>query len=143
MTVPAEGPDKSPSGEADDGSAGLVLRMWEALGRGDIEPLRDALAPGAQWLPVYEDWGGCDGREEILDWLEYSLSQGLKGRIEETVEVGPHVLVAFRPDGPVNPDRPLDEGIAYMVLTLAGGAVTEMKGCADRASALAYMGAGG
>jgi hypothetical protein len=49
------------------------------------------------------------------------------------------VLVAFRPERPTEtPNRPLDHGIAYMVVTIDGGQITDLKGCADRAAALRY-----
>ena len=61
-----------------------------------------------------------------------------RGRIEETIQNGQRVLVAFRPEQPIGGGRPLDDGIAYMVVTIRGGKIVEMKGCADRASAVAY-----
>jgi hypothetical protein len=33
---------------------------------------------------------------------------------------------------------PLDGGIAYMVVTIRAGQITELKGCADRAAARTY-----
>jgi Tfp pilus assembly protein PilX len=34
--------------------------------------------------------------------------------------------------------RPLDEGVAYVAVTVSDGLIVELKGCADRAAALAY-----
>jgi len=49
------------------------------------------------------------------------------------------VIVAFRPEQPSDvANRPLDGGIAYMVVTISDGKITELKGCADRASAVSY-----
>jgi hypothetical protein len=48
------------------------------------------------------------------------------------------VIVAFRPKQPAQVDRPLDEGVAYMVVTILDGQIVEMKGCADRAAAMTY-----
>jgi hypothetical protein len=39
-------------------------------------------------------------------------------------------------------DRPLDDGIAYVVVTIRAGKIIEMKGCADRAAAIAYSQSG-
>jgi hypothetical protein len=64
----------------------------------------------------------------------------LRGRIEGTIQTGPRVLVAFRPEQPSDTgDRPLDDGIAYMVVTISDGKIIELKGCADRATAQAYL----
>ncbi len=46
--------------------------------------------------------------------------------------------MAFRPDQPRNDDRPLDQGIAYVVVTMRDGLVIELKGCADRIAAMTY-----
>jgi hypothetical protein len=48
------------------------------------------------------------------------------------------VIVAFRPEQPAQLDRPVDEGIAYMVVTIRDGHIVEMKGCADRSAAVSY-----
>ena len=63
----------------------------------------------------------------------------MRGRIEETIQTGPRVLVAFRPEQPSDAgDRPFDDGIAYMVVTISDGKIIELKGCADRATAVTY-----
>jgi hypothetical protein len=55
------------------------------------------------------------------------------------IQSGPRVLVAFRPEQPADAaNRPLDDGIAYMVVTISDGVITELKGCADRAVAMVY-----
>ncbi len=63
----------------------------------------------------------------ILTVIRRNLHSGLVGRIEETVEVGGRIVVAFRPDQPRNDDRPLDQGIAYVVVTMRDGLVVELK----------------
>ncbi|HEY7933635.1 MAG TPA: hypothetical protein VID48_07400 [Solirubrobacteraceae bacterium] len=68
-----------------------------------------------------------------------NLATGLRGRIEETTQTGPRLLVAFRPEQPRDDDRPLENGIAYVVVTIGQEKIVELKGCADRAGALAYI----
>jgi hypothetical protein len=46
--------------------------------------------------------------------------------------------VAFRPDHPRDDGRPLDQGIAYVVVTIRDERVIELKGCADRTAAMTY-----
>ena len=46
--------------------------------------------------------------------------------------------MAFRPEQPFHGERPLDDGIAYVVVTMRDGQIVEMKGCADRANAISY-----
>jgi ketosteroid isomerase-like protein len=120
----------------------LLHRVWEAMSvEGDLGVLEGALDPEAQWLGV-EDGQICENRKMILEVMKRNLPRGFAGRIEETVEVGERIVVAFRPDRPRDDGRPLDRGIAYVVVTMRDGHVTELKGCADRVAAMAYAQSG-
>lgn len=117
----------------------LLHRTWEAMTGGDFAVLEESLAEGAKWHGV-DDGQLCAGRTEILDVMTRNLPGRLRGRIEETIQTGPRVLVAFRPEQPFDAgERPLDDGIAYMVVTIREGKLVELKGCADRATAQAYL----
>jgi ketosteroid isomerase-like protein len=116
----------------------LVRRAWDALTQGGPEVLGEVLAPGTQWYGV-EDGQLCDGRKAIIGVMSRNLAGSLRGRIEETIQDGSRVVVAFRPEQSAQLDRPVDEGIAYMVVTIRDGQIAEMRGCADRATALSYV----
>ena len=117
----------------------LLHRAWEAMSvAGDLSVLEGALAPEAKWRGVEDGPWICENRKMILTVMERNLDGGLVGRIEETVEVGERIVVAFRPDQPRDNGRPLDQGIAYVVVTMRDGRVVELKGCADRAAAMTY-----
>jgi ketosteroid isomerase-like protein len=120
----------------------LVRRAWDALIEGGPEGLGEVLAPDAQWYGV-EDRQLCDGREAIIDVMSRNRAGRLRGRIEETIQDGSRVIVAFRPEQPAQLDRPVDDGIAYMVVTIRHGQIVEMKGCADRSVAVSYAQSGG
>ncbi len=116
----------------------LLHRAWETMSvKGDLSVLEGALDPEAQWLGV-EDGQICENRKMILKVMKRNLTVGFAGRIEETVEVGGRIVVAFRPDHPRDDGRPLDQGVAYVVVTMHNGRVIELKGCADRAAAMTY-----
>ncbi len=115
----------------------LLHRTWEAMAQGDFTVLEHTLAPDAEWHGV-EDGQLCGNRNAILDVMRRNLPGRLRGRIEETIQAGPRVIVAFRPERPAQVDRPLDEGIAYIVVTIRDGQIVELNGCADRTAALAY-----
>jgi ketosteroid isomerase-like protein len=104
---------------------------------GDLSVLERTLVPDAQWL-VVEDGQICENRKMILTVMKRNLTRGFAGRIEETVEIGGRIVVAFRPDQPRVDGRPLDQGVAYVVVTMRDGLVVELKGCADRAAAMTY-----
>jgi len=123
------------------GSVQLVREMWDALSRGELAPLEEALSPDARWRAVEDGPWNCENRATILEVLERNLASGLSGRIDEAFEVGDTVLVAFRPDHHDPRGWPLDGGVRYVVVAVHGGVITEIKGCADRRAALAFAGA--
>jgi ketosteroid isomerase-like protein len=119
----------------------LVRRAWDAMTQGGPEALGEVLAPDAQWYGV-QDGQLCDGRKAIIDVMSRNLGGRLRGKIEETIQAGERVIVAFRPERSAQIDRPLDEGIAYMVVTIRDGQIVEMRAGADRAAALSYVQSG-
>jgi hypothetical protein len=71
--------------------------------------LGEVLAPDAQWY-VVEGGQLCDGRKAIIDMISRNLAGRLRGTVEETIQDGSRVIVAFRPEQPALLDRPVDEG---------------------------------
>lgn len=51
---------------------------------------------------------------------------------------GARIAVAFRPAGATPPERPLQEGLAWVVVTVAGERISELRGFASRAQALEW-----
>lgn len=119
----------------------LVRRAWVAMTQDGPEALGEVLAPDARWYGVQEGQL-CDGRKAIIDVMSGNLAGRLRGQIEETIQNGQRVIVAFRPEQPALVDRPLDEGVAYMVVTIREGQIVEMRACPDRAVALSYVRSG-
>jgi len=118
----------------------LLRRAFEALRGGNVAVLADSLSDDARWRTVYEGSTNCEGRGTIIEIMRRGIAGRLRGSIEQTIQTGPRVLVAFRPERPSDAgDRPLDGGIAYMVVTIDDGQITELKGCADRGAALSYL----
>lgn len=116
----------------------LLRRCFEEMSAGDFNSLKRVLAEDARWIAV-EEGAECEGREMILEVMRRNLAGRVRGSIEEMVQHGPRVLAGFRPERPAEaPNRPLERGIAYAVVTFEGGQITELRGCADRAAALAY-----
>ena len=51
--------------------------------------------------------------------MSRSLGGRLRGTIDDTIQTGQRVIVAFRPERPADAaGRPLDDGIAFMVVTI-------------------------
>ena len=124
---------------APTGEIALIERTWAALGRGELEVIEESFAPDARWVGVDDDAQGCENRSDIIDVISRNLGHGLSGSIERMIQRRRRVLVAFRPDPPGPGGRPLEDGIAWVVVTVRADKVVEMKGCADQAHALAYV----
>jgi ketosteroid isomerase-like protein len=117
----------------------LVQRCFQALIQGDYAVLEESLANNAKWRTVEEGATNCEGRETIIGIMRRNLGGRLHGTIEEANQVGSRVIVGFRPERPASAERrPLDDGVAFMVVTIEGGRITELKGCADHAGAATY-----
>jgi ketosteroid isomerase-like protein len=117
----------------------LVHRCFQALIDGDFVVLEASLAEDAKWRTVEEGATNCEGRETIIAIMRRNLAGRLRGSIEEATQVGSRVIVGFRPDRPADADgRPLEAGIAHMVVTVESDRIVELKGCADRAAATRY-----
>jgi hypothetical protein len=78
----------------------LLHRAWEAMRGGDFAVLEDSLAEDAKWRTVDEGPTNCEGRGTIIEVMSRNLQGRLRGRIEETIQIGPRVIVAFRPEQP-------------------------------------------
>jgi hypothetical protein len=60
----------------------FVRHTWEAISRGDLQPLETSLAPDAKWRAVVDGPWNCENRDAILDVMKGNLSKGLSGEIE-------------------------------------------------------------
>jgi ketosteroid isomerase-like protein/uncharacterized glyoxalase superfamily protein PhnB len=117
----------------------LLHRAFQALTNGDFAVLAEALAEDATWRTVEGGSTNCEGRRTIIEVMSRNLAGRLRGSVEETIQHGHRVIVGFRPERPSDAaDRPLQGGIAYMVVTIADRKIIELQGCADRNAALGY-----
>jgi ketosteroid isomerase-like protein len=124
-----------------DDNVRWVHETWDAISRGDLSPLEAVLSPDAQWRAVEDGPWNCTNRAAIVEVMGRNLDNGLSGDVEEALEFGHRLVVAFRPTNPAPGIWPLDNGIRYLVVTLDGDLVTELKGCRDRQFAMDYAAA--
>lgn len=115
----------------------LLERLWEARLTGDLEPLREALAPDAQWFNASEGEWDCHDRDTILRVMQGNMDRGISGRMEDVEQFGTRIVVGFRPSGRP-PSRRLDNGLVYVVVTVNDGTITELKACESRDGAVEY-----
>lgn len=123
------------------GHAAAVRELWAALGAGELEPVRRRLAADARWRAVADGPWNCEGADAIVEVLGRNLAAGLSGSIDEAIETGDRVIVAFRPARHDPGAWPLEDGVRWLVVTFDGELVSELKGCWTRSDAFAYAAA--
>jgi ketosteroid isomerase-like protein len=75
-----------------------VRETWAALSRGDFETVEAAFAADARWRAVEDGEWNCENRTQILNVVrENRARRVLEGDVEEVLDVGKRVVVAFRP----------------------------------------------
>ena len=85
----------------------LLERIWTARQTGDLGPLREALAPDAQWFNVSEGEWDCHDRDTILRVMQGNKDRGISGSMEDVEQFGTRIVVGVRPSGRP-PSRRLD-----------------------------------
>jgi ketosteroid isomerase-like protein len=122
------------------GTTELVREMWRAWSSGDFDAIEAAFAPDARWRAVEDGPWNCDNRRQILSVIRRNRERrgAPEGDVDEIVEAGERIVVAFRPANPPPDGWPLDNGVRYVVLTVKDTLVSEMKGCASRQVAFDY-----
>ena len=116
----------------------LLHRVWDARAAGDLSVLEAALAPDATWRGIDDGPWNCESRAGIMRVLRQNPTHGLDGRIEETIPYGERIMVAVPTLRGLAQRSPARRRIAYAVVTVHDGAITEIKGCATRESAEDY-----
>jgi ketosteroid isomerase-like protein len=120
--------------------AELVGEMWQAWSSANFDAIEAAFAPDARWRAVEDGPWNCENRGQILNVIRQNHERrgAPIGKVEEIVDVGARIVVAFRPAHPIPDGWPLEDGLRYVVLTIKDMLVTEMKGCASRQVAFDY-----
>ena len=105
----------------------LARRGYEAARRGDLDTLREFLAPDVKWHggdPTAEY--ACHNREQALDWMQRAGRSGPMGELVEVLDGGDKVVVIMRRTG----DSGEPELIANLT-TFREGKAVEMVHYAD------------
>ncbi len=108
-----------------------VRRGYEALARGDYEPIRELLHPDVKWHGG-DPASGCRNRKEVLAFMRRPQRPRPLGELVDVVDAGDRVVVIMRP-------LPDDELRANLT-TFRDGLVVEMVHYEDPDEALAAAG---
>ena len=113
-------------------SATRIRDGFDAFMRGDLDALRELLAPDAQWLSWAPIQGDCRDRDQILETLHTRQAEGVVTRLVDVVEAGEKLLVEITGA----------RGRTSMVVTMRDGRIVRMQGHRTRADALFDAGLG-
>lgn len=129
----------------DDASAAeeptaLTGRVRFALESGDLDAIRDLLAPDARWGAPDDPGGGCRNRDEVIAWWARSRAAGVRAAVTEVTAGARTLLVGLDVAG--TPDARAEGGTVrrWQVLTLRGARIADIRGFEDRTAAAARAG---
>jgi ketosteroid isomerase-like protein len=120
-----------------DTNVQLVRRGFEAITRGDLEPIRELLDPDVKWHggdPSAE--GACRNRDEALTFVDRAVRRAPLGKLVDVIDAGDKVVVIMQPP-PEDGEQP---GLVANLTTFRDGKVVEMVHYPDPADALVAAG---
>lgn len=121
----------------DESNAALARRGFEAVLRGELEPIADLLADDVRWHGGDPSApGACSRREQALAVIGAAIERGAVGELVDVVDAGERVVVIIRPS---SPDGTAAAPVANLT-TFRDGKVVEMVHYPDPADALAAAG---
>jgi len=121
--------------------AGLTSRVRQALESGDLDAIRDLLAPGARWgAPEGPGDADCRNRDQVLAWWARARATGASAVVTEVTAGAGTLLVGLEVTG--TPEAVEAGGAAqrWQVLTVRGDPITDIRGFGDRAAAAGRAG---
>jgi hypothetical protein len=100
----------------------------------DLDLLGSLLHPEARWT------GLCEDRAQVLDWYRALLAEGTAATVRSVEVDRDAVVLGLAVTGYAEGARPAPPQRAYQAFTVSDAQVVEIRGYADRASALARAG---
>jgi ketosteroid isomerase-like protein len=117
----------------------FLIGWLDALGRNDLDTLRELLDGAIVWQGLREEWA-CHGPDAVVDM--FASQAGAYGEIEAVELIGGerHVILHAR-GGELTAveDVPLPDGV-YNLFAIDDGKVTRIDDYADRGAALSAAG---
>jgi ketosteroid isomerase-like protein len=106
----------------------LVRRGWDAASRGDFEAVSEMLAPGVRWHGAGDATGGCQNRQETLEFMREAISRGIRVTLLEARDLGAGRVLALLQrnlphEGDPSGQRPQPHA---EILTVRDGKIAEM-----------------
>ena len=118
----------------------IAARVREALASPDLSAFADLLDPAVRWGAPDDMDGGCQSRQQVLDWYRRGRDAGTRASVTEVVPNRDKILVGLRVTGTPAADELGGEAHRWQVLTVADGRVVDIRGFDDRADAASRVG---
>jgi SnoaL-like domain len=124
-----------------EGPAALAGRVRSALESGDLDAIRDLLAPGARWgAPEGPGDADCRNRDQVIAWWASARAEGARAVVTEVTAGAGTLLVGLEVTGtPAAREAGGAEG-RWQVLTVKGDRIADIRGFDNRAAAAARAG---
>ena len=132
---------------ANDASAtGEPVRLGErvrfALESGDLDAIRDLLAPDARWgAPVGPQDADCQNRDQVVAWWANARAAGARAVVTEVTAGAGTLLVGLEVTGTPAAREAGGAVERWQVLTLRANRIVDIRGFDDRAAAARHAGA--
>ncbi|MGD9734018.1 MAG: nuclear transport factor 2 family protein [Solirubrobacterales bacterium] len=82
-------------------NAELARRGYEAVMRGELEPIADLLAADVEWHGGDPSApGACNGRGQALAFMRRAIENRAVGELVDVIDAGENVVIILRPPSP-------------------------------------------
>ena len=117
----------------------LARSGYEAVARGDLDVIRDLLAPDVKWHAGDPSApAACHNRQDALMFMRRVIDGGWVGRMVDVIDAGERVVVVMQPVPAGGKTPPLRANVT----TFREGRVVEMVAYESPEAALAVVGMG-
>jgi hypothetical protein len=124
-------PDDAPGLAGDGVMAEVARHLATAFRDRDLDLLGSLLHPRARWT------GLCEDRAQVLDWYRALLAEGTAATVRSAEVDRDAVVLGLAVTGRAEGARPAPPQQVYQAFTVSDAQIAEIRGYADRASALA------
>jgi ketosteroid isomerase-like protein len=114
----------------------IARRGYAAVARGDVEAIREFLAPDVRWHGGDPDApGACRSSDDAIEFIRQARRRGGIGELVDVIDAGDQLVVVLRLDPTAQGERDLRANVT----TFRDGKVIEMIAYASPDEALAAL----